>query len=164
MSTTPVPKPAERLPVVLVLDNVRSLHNVGSMFRTADAVRLERILLCGLTPTPPRHEIDKTALGAVATVPWEYCRSTAAALSRLAQDGIPAIALEQTSRSVSLYEASVPGRLALVVGHERAGVSAEALSLCPLHVHLPMLGESARSLNVANAAAVALYELRRLIS
>lgn len=144
----------------MLLDNVRSLHNVGSIFRSADGAGIKRIILCGLTPVPPRREISKTALGATAVIPWEYVPSSIQAVKNYASQYVP-IALEQTDRSTNIYATKLSLPLLLIAGHERAGISAAVLALCQTHVHLPMHGTSAHSLNVSIAASLALYELRR---
>ena len=153
----------QRLPLVLVLDNVRSLHNVGAIFRTADAVHLEEIILGGLTPHPPRHEITKTALGATETVPWRAYLSTLDALRELRGRGYTLCALEQTGEAIPLSRTILTPPVALVVGHERMGVSQAALELCDTHLYLPMHGQSAHSLNVAVATGVALYQIAEQI-
>jgi len=149
------------LPVIVALNNIRSLHNVGAIFRSADAVKAEGILLAGLTPTPPRHEIEKTALGATKTVPWEYVANLSKRLREYQQAGYAVCALEQTPRSQSLFECTIPFPCVLVVGHEREGVEAEVLTLATHHFDLPMRGHSAHSLNVSTATTVALYECLR---
>ena len=151
---------SEPLPVILLLDNVRSLHNVGSLFRSADGAGIQRIILCGLTPVPPRAEITKTALGATHSLPWEYAANSVLAIKKYMPTYSP-IALEQTLNSTNLYETALTVPLLLVVGHERSGISPEVLSVCQTHVHLPMFGTSAHSLNVSIAGSLALYELRR---
>lgn len=148
----------ERSPIYLVLDNIRSLHNVGAMFRTADSVLVKKIYLCGITGAPPRPEIDKTALSTVQFVPWEYVRSTTEVLYKLKNEGVQIVALEQCHESVDYREANYKFPVALVVGHEIDGVSEEALSLCDLAISLPMLG-MANSLNVATACGIALHNL-----
>jgi len=148
----------ERSPIYLVLDNIRSSHNVGAMFRTADSVLIKKIYLCGITGTPPRPEIDKTALSTVQFVPWEYSRSTAEVLKKLKSEGVQIVALEQCHESVDYREADYHFPVALVLGHEIDGVSEEALALCDLAISLPMLG-MANSLNVATACGIALHNL-----
>ena len=143
------------------MDNVRSLHNVGSFFRIADGAGIEKVILCGGTPTPPRHEISKTALGTVDTVIWEYAKDTVSALKNLSKSGYTLCAIEQTERSTDLYATKLPVKLAVVVGHERVGVSPEVLDLCPYHLHLPMRGSGAHSLNVSTCTSAVLYELGR---
>lgn len=147
--------------IVLVIDNVRSLHNLGAIFRTADAVGVKEIILSELCATPPRTEIEKTALGATQTVPWRKTEHLVQTLQELKAANYTIWALEQTPTSTDLFttEASYP--LALIVGHEREGVRQEILAVCDQAVELPMHGKSAHSLNVSNAAAIALYELGR---
>ena len=158
-----------RLPVVVVLDNIRSLYNTGSFFRTADACAIERLVLCGITPRPDqgsrqRRAIAKTALGAELSVPWEYEADTRTALSKLGASGYQIVALE-TSAGVDLYEWTPASPVCLVFGHERDGVASELEGHFDASVRIPMFGRK-RSLNVATAAGVVLYELlrRRLIS
>jgi 23S rRNA (guanosine2251-2'-O)-methyltransferase len=147
-----------RHPVSLLLHNIRSLYNVGSMFRTADAALAEKLYLCGYTPYPPRKEIEKTALGAVETVPWEYSADTVETVLRLRSEGIHVFALEQTSHSqpiISLETRSFP--LCLVLGNEITGVDDDVLSVCDGAVDIPMYGVK-HSLNVSVSAGIALYE------
>jgi tRNA G18 (ribose-2'-O)-methylase SpoU len=153
----------ERLPVVAVLENIRSLWNVGSMFRSADAMRLDRLLLCGYTGHPPRPEIDKTALGASAYVPWEYWSSAVEACAWLRDRGTQILALEHTTTSVDLETIELRPPLAFVVGNEVMGVSDEVLALCQGAIEIPMAGRK-ESLNVAVAFGVAAYALRRRLA
>lgn len=151
-----------RIPVTVVLDSIRSLYNVGSVFRTSDAVLIQKLILSGYTPTPPRKEIDKTALGATRSVPWEYAKDPRQALLRLKGEGARLCALELTDQSVSydtLTAADFP--LCLVVGNEITGVSPGALELCDMGIELPMAGIK-HSLNVAVAYGVAVFELARI--
>jgi len=156
---------AERLPLVVVLDNVRSLHNVGSMFRTCDAFAIEAIHLCGITATPPNREINKTALGATQTVPWFYWRSTLGAIRQLRADGYLIIAAEQVKDSISLNEftPSKGQKCALIFGHEVHGVAQEVLDQCDHFVEIPQLGTK-HSLNVAVSAGIVLWELFRKLN
>ena len=152
-----------RNPLILIVDNVRSLYNVGSIFRTCDGVLAERILLSGYTPVPPRKEIDKTALGAAESVPWEYHRTAAAAVLRAKELGYTVAALEHTDQSVSCFDLTREAfPLAVVVGNEVAGIGQEALSLCDMAVEIPMHGIK-QSLNVAVATGVILYECLRAL-
>ncbi len=149
---------AQRFPIHVVVDNVRSLYNVGSLFRTADAANIACLWLCGFTPKPPRKEISKTALGADASVPWEYRESTVEALIELRASGVSCIAVEITDNAVEvrqLQKETFP--IALVVGNEVHGVSEEALDVCDASVALPMYGVK-HSLNVAVAAGITMYE------
>ena len=151
---------APKSPVVLVLDNVRSLHNVGAVFRTADAFALEKIYLCGVTGRPPHREITKTALGSTESVAWEYAPTTLEAAQALQAAGYQLVAVEQTTASVPLPQfRPVPGRpLALVLGNEVLGVDDEVLALCEVAVEIPQLGTK-HSLNVGVAAGVVLWDV-----
>ena len=154
-----------RLPVVIVLDNVRSLYNTGAFFRTADACRVERLVLCGITPRPDQGRkqqrgIAKTALGAELTVPWEYQPSTGAALSAAAAGGYRIVAVETSADATDLYAWIPAWPICLVFGHEKDGVTESVAAEIETHVRIPMLGQK-RSLNVATAAGVVLYELVR---
>ena len=146
-----------KLPLVIVADNVRSLHNIGALFRSADAVNLEEIILIGLSPTPPRWELEKTALGATKSVPWSYSEKIEPVLQALREQGRTVYALEQTAASTDLLRAHFNFPAALIVGHEKEGVSPEALALADHHLEIPMHGTSAHSLNVSTASTVALY-------
>ncbi len=151
-------KKAPKTPVVLVLDNVRSLHNVGSVFRSADAFRVEKIYLCGITATPPHKDIRKTALGATESVAWEYVQEAGALVENLRQTH-QCWAVEQARGSVSLdaFEPE-PGRsYAFVLGHEVHGVSQGVIDKCHGVVEIPQLGTK-HSLNISVAAGVVLWD------
>ena len=155
----------EGLPVVLALDNVRSLYNTGAFFRTADACAIEKLVLCGITPRPDqgsrqRRAIAKTALGAEDTVSWAYEADTAAALKKLATDGYQLVAVETSADAVNLFEWTPRWPVCLVFGHEVDGVSPSLSPHVDAVIRIPMLGHK-RSLNVATAAGVVLYELLR---
>lgn len=148
----------KRHPVVIVLDNIRSLYNVGSIFRTADAALVSEIILCGYTPAPPRVEIEKTALGAVDTVPWQYQQSALNAVLELRRKGAKVFAVEITDSSRdydSLTEADFP--LALVLGNELVGIDSDVLAACDGALEIPMYGVK-HSLNVSVAAGIAIFE------
>lgn len=154
-----------RLPIVVVLDNVRSLYNTGAFFRTADACAIERLVLCGITPRPDQggrqqRAIAKTALGAELTVPWEHCADTRTALESLRAARYHVVAVETSPAAVDVYEWTPTWPVCLVFGHEREGVAPELTRYVDASVRIPMLGEK-RSLNVATAAGVVLYELVR---
>jgi len=151
-----------RHPVILLLYNIRSMWNVGSMFRTADAAGIEKIILCGYTATPPRKEIAKTALGAEDTVPWEYYADPVDAITILRECGVKIFALEITTGSVP-YTAVKPADfpLCLVVGNEVDGIEARVLDCCDDVLEIPQYGIK-HSLNVAVAAGVALFEMVRI--
>jgi len=140
---------SEKTPVVVVLDNIRSMHNVGSVFRTADAFLLQGIYLCGYTPQPPHRDIHKTALGATETVEWSYFSTTVEALRTLKDSGYKVFAVEQTAASIPLQEFAVnySGPLAVVFGNEVTGVGEEALALCDGSVEIPQWGMK-HSLNI----------------
>jgi len=152
-------------PVVVVLDNIRSLYNTGSILRTADASGVERVVLCGITPRPDqgsrqRRAIAKTALGAEDTVPWSYEADTASALRNLAADGYHLAAVETSPDAVNLFEWTPRWPVCLVFGHEVDGVSPSLGPHVDTVIRIPMLGHK-KSLNVATAAGVVLYELLR---
>lgn len=151
-----------RVPLCGVLDNVRSLYNVGSIFRTSDAVMVRELVLTGYTPRPPRREIDKTALGSTKTVPWRYVPDVTDALSLLRSEGWSICAVEVTDRSTSIYEFDdLPTEpLVLVFGNEITGISDRALPLCDRSIEIPMYGTK-HSLNVAVAYGIAVYEIAR---
>jgi len=149
----------DRLPVAVLLDNVRSLYNVGSFFRTCDAVRVQKLLLAGITATPPNAQIAKTALGAEQAVPWEKCEAVGA-LEDLRARGCELAAVETSLRAVDLFDWQPAFPLCVVFGHEVEGVRAELLERCDTHVRIPTLGLK-QSLNVATAGGVVLYELLR---
>ncbi len=152
----------DRLPVTVVVDNVRSLYNVGSIFRTSDGVLLKKLILTGFTPYPPRKEIEKTALGSTKSVPWEYVKDPAEALRSLKKTGMKACCLELTDAVVPYYDihpADFP--LCLVIGNEITGVSKDALAECELALEIPQFGIK-QSLNVAVAYGIAVFELNRI--
>ena len=144
----------------MICDNIRSLENVGSIFRTADALAVDKVFLCGISGKPPSHKISKTALGAEKTVPWEYHKQTWRLLARLKKQGVFIAALEQTENSISLEKFSPRFPLALVIGHEVKGVSASVLALADAIIEITMLGQK-ESLNVAVAFAIAGYEMSK---
>jgi len=143
----------ERLPLVVVVDNVRSLWNVGSIFRTADACGVQRLVLCGITGCPPRAEIAKTALGAEQAVAWSYRADPRDALQELRDEGYAPWAVETSGRAVPLASVKWPARVCLVVGNEVAGVSDPVLEACAGSVRIPMFGVK-DSLNVAVAFGI----------
>lgn len=155
--------------MIAVLHNIRSLHNVGSIFRTADAAAVEKLYLCGLTPAPidafgnARKQIVKVALGAENYVPWEKARSTAALLKKLKKDGYKILALEQSKRSVPYSKFLIPdSRFCLVVGNEIKGLDSRILKFADKILEIPMLGKK-ESLNVSVAFGIVAYHLKNLI-
>ena len=153
-------KEAKKTPLIVVLDDVRSLHNIGSVFRTCDAFLIEKIYLCGITATPPHKEIHKTALGATDTVAWEYAESVVEVVRRLKEDQVKVMAIEQVENSTSLEDFSVDKgvRYALVFGNEVKGVAQEAVDLVDGVIEIPQLGTK-HSLNIAVSAGIVLWDL-----
>lgn len=157
-------KAAEKLPLIVVLDNVRSLHNVGSVFRTADAFRLEAIYLCGITACPPSAEIHKTALGAEDSVDWHYAADTCDVVRRLKEEGVIVFAVEQVEGSVLLPELELnpSQRYAVVMGNEVKGVQQTVVDLADHALEIPQYGTK-HSLNVSVTAGIVMWEfLKRL--
>lgn len=153
---------ATRLPIYGLLDNIRSLYNVGSIFRTSDGALIRKLFLCGFTPHPPRKEIEKTALGATETVPWAYFKSAGECIAAVRAEGAKLCVLEQTTESVPYYrvrKSDFP--LCLVVGNEITGVSPELIAAADLAIEIPMYGTK-QSLNAAVAYGIALFELVRI--
>jgi tRNA G18 (ribose-2'-O)-methylase SpoU len=148
------------LPVAVVLENVRSLYNVGAFFRTADAVRLRSLILGGITGHPPQRMISKTALGAEETVRWNHTWNPAQAVSELRNAGYEIAAVETSVHAVDLFDWRPNFPVCILFGHEADGLTAEMAALADTHVRIPMLGRK-HSLNVATAGGVVLYELLR---
>ncbi|MFC3196868.1 RNA methyltransferase [Parapedobacter deserti] len=151
-------KAQAKLPVALVLDNVRSMHNVGSAFRTSDAFALEKVALCGITGTPPHREIEKTALGATQSVAWTYAADPVSAIRQLQEDGYRIVAVEQAQGSIPLQE-FVPKageKYALVFGNEVHGVSNEIMALADACIEIPQSGTK-HSLNIAVSIGIVLW-------
>ena len=149
-----------QLPAAVLLDNVRSMYNVGAFFRTADGVRLEKLYLAGITARPPKKEIAKTALGAEESVPWEGAADSLTLVAELQARGFEVAAVEPSVRSVDLFDWRPRFPVCVVFGHEVDGIGAELAERCDTHVRIPMLGQK-YSLNVASAGAVVMYELLR---
>ena len=145
-------------PVYVLLNNIRSLHNVGSIFRTSDGAGVKKIFLCGQTGYPPREEITKTAIGAEEILPWEYYIDPLDCVKKLKKKGVQIVALEQTRKSIDYKKFKPKYPVCLVVGHEIEGVEEGILKLCDAFIEIPMKGEK-QSLNVSVAFGVAVYEL-----
>jgi tRNA G18 (ribose-2'-O)-methylase SpoU len=143
----------------LLLDDIRSLLNVGALFRTADGAGYDRVYLTGITPTPPRKEISKTALGAENFVSWEYYENPLEIVSILKQKGVSLICLEQTSKSIPYTELPELPSTCLILGNEISGVSPELRALADITIEIPMLGKK-QSLNVATAGGICMYKIR----
>ena len=148
------------LPVSILLDNVRSLYNVGAFFRTAEAVRAERLCLCGITGRPPKRSISKTALGAEETVAWEHTWEPVALVAGMRARGYEIAAIETAVHAVDLFDWKPRFPVCVIFGHEVEGIRPEISALADAHVRIPMLGAK-HSLNVATAGGVVAYELLR---
>ena len=148
------------LPVVVLLDNVRSMYNVGAFFRAADGVGLQKLCLCGITAHPPKKAISKTALGAEETVAWEHDWDAVLVVERMRRDGFQIAAIETGAPAIDLFEWQPRFPVCVVFGHEVDGLRSELLEMADAHVRIPMLGQK-KSLNVATAGGVVLYELLR---
>jgi tRNA G18 (ribose-2'-O)-methylase SpoU len=155
-------KRVDKVPLMLVLDNVRSLNNIGSVFRTADAFRLEGIYLCGITATPPHREIHKTALGATDSVYWEYREKTTDAISELKEKDYLVYSVEQTEGALLLDQIQLSGnqKYALVFGHEIRGVDQQVVDMSDQCIEIPQYGTK-HSLNISVAAGIVIWELFR---
>jgi 23S rRNA (guanosine2251-2'-O)-methyltransferase len=148
------------LPVSILLDNVRSLYNVGAFFRTSDAAAIEKLYLCGITGRPPKHAITKTALGADETVPWEFAPEPGPLLDEIRARGCEIAAIETSVHAVDLFDWAPRFPVCVVFGHEVDGIRPDVSARCDTHVRIPMLGAK-HSLNVATAGGVVMYELLR---
>lgn len=151
---------AEKTPLIIVLDNIRSLHNIGSVFRTADAFLIEKIYLCGITAIPPNKEIQKTALGATDTVVWEYAKDVQDVANALRTENVKLLAIEQVENSVMLND-FIPQKnqkYAIIFGNEIKGVSQELVSKCDFAVEIPQFGTK-HSLNISVSAGIVIWDL-----
>lgn len=153
-------KETEKSPIIIVLDNIRSLNNIGSVFRTSDAFLVQKIYLCGITATPPHKDIHKTALGATDTVAWEYVKDTLELLSKLKADGVKVVAIEQTENAVMLnhFEPEKDTTYALVFGNEVKGVQQAVVTASDLVVEIPQYGTK-HSLNISVSCGVVVWEV-----
>ena len=155
-------KEAKKLPLVVVLDNVRSVYNVGSVFRTCDAFRIESIYLCGISAQPPQVELHKTALGAEETVEWRYFKDTLDAVRELQQQGYTVYAVEQAHDSLTLEQVAEQitncPKTAVVLGHEVFGVQQQVIDLCHQCIEIPQFGTK-HSMNVSVTAGIVMYRL-----
>ncbi|QCX53028.1 RNA methyltransferase [Elizabethkingia sp. JS20170427COW] len=152
-------KHTEKIPLTVVLDDIRSMNNVGAVFRTADAFVVEKILLCGITPQPPHREIHKAALGATESVDWEYCDEVSEALKILKEEDYHIFSIEQTTGSKTLQEINISKsqKYAVIMGNEVEGVSEEALALSDGFIEIPQFGTK-HSLNVSVCAGIVMWE------
>ena len=158
-------KQAPKLPVAVVLDNVRSLHNIGSVFRTSDAVMAEVIHLCGITAIPPHKDIHKTALGATDSVNWEYFEETKESIQKLKKESYTIVAVEQTEDSIPLhtFRAEPNRKYAFIFGHEIRGVQQDIVNLSDIRIDIPQHGTK-HSLNISVCAGIVLWEVFRQLS
>ena len=148
----------KKLPIIIVLDNVRSALNVGSVFRSSDAFRVEKIILCGITAQPPHKEVLKTAIGATESVQWEYFEDTKEAVKQLKSEQVMVYAIEQASNSIDLREFIPAERTAVIFGHEMDGVAQDVINLCDGCIEIHQEGTK-HSLNVSVCAGIVLWEL-----
>ena len=158
-------KKSEKTPLILVLDDIRSLHNIGSVFRTADAFLIEKIILCGITATPPNKEIHKTALGATETVAWEHHENVLEVIENLKKENVLTLAIEQVESAIFLQDFKVEKnqKYALVFGNEVYGVAQEAVAICDGCIEIPQLGTK-HSLNIAVSAGIVVWDLFKKIN
>ena len=152
-------KEQDKLPIVVVLDNVRSMHNVGSIFRTCDGFAVEQVCLCGITSQPPHREIEKTALGATQSINWIYYTEPAQAVEQLRKDGYTIIAIEQAENSIMLndFEADKSTKYALIFGNEVNGVSDEVMQMIDACIEIPQFGTK-HSFNIVVSAGIVLWD------
>lgn len=153
-------KNSKKTPVIIILDDIRSLNNIGSVFRTADAFLIEKIYLCGITATPPNKEIHKTALGATETVDWEYKENVLEVIQTLHDDNVTVLAIEQVENSVFLnnFKIDKNKKHAFIFGNEVFGVSQNAISICDGTIEIPQLGTK-HSLNIAVSAGIVIWDI-----
>lgn len=158
-------KTQEKFPIILVLDNIRSLNNVGTFFRTGDAFNVQKIYLCGITAQPPHRDIHKTALGATDTVEWEHVESTVGLIKKLKDDGVRTLVLEQTEQTTMLQNLEWNGDapVALIFGNEVEGVQQDVIDVCDDVIEIPQFGTK-HSFNVSVSAGIVLWELVRKIA
>ena len=152
-------KSAEKTPITIVLDNVRSALNVGSVFRTSDAFLIENIILCGITATPPNKEIRKAALGSTDSVNWKYIKNTTDAVKQLIKEGYYVVGIEQADKSTKLNEFELPKKpIAIILGNEVNGVDQQAIDLCNEVIEIPQFGTK-HSLNIAVTSGIVIWDL-----
>jgi len=157
-------KKVEKIPLIVILDNVRSMHNVGATFRTADAFLIEKIILCGITPQPPHREIHKAALGATESVDWAYENDINTAIRDLKSQGFEIIGIEQTSNSTMITDFTIDKtkKYALILGNEVEGISDEALENIDVFLEIPQLGTK-HSLNVSVCGGLVMWEFTKAL-
>jgi 23S rRNA (guanosine2251-2'-O)-methyltransferase len=153
----------DRFPIYIILENIRSLYNVGAIFRTADAARIKKVFLCGITGHPPNNQISKTALGAQDSVPWEYHADSHELIVSLKKDGVRVIAIEQTEQKKSIWTQKLISPVCFIFGYEIEGIAQETLDLCDDALEIPMFGFKG-SLNVSIACGIVIFEALRQIN
>ncbi len=156
-------KTAEKSPVAVILDNVRSMNNIGSIFRTADAFRLDKVILCGITATPPHKDIHRTALGATESVEWQYFERTEEAVQHLRNEGYVIVAVEQTENNHRLgeWQADPEKKYALVFGHEVRGIQQNVVNMADFSLEIPQFGTK-HSLNISVCAGIVIWEFFKM--
>jgi len=153
-------KEASKTPIIIILDDIRSLHNIGSVFRSSDAFLVEKIYLCGITAVPPNKEIHKTALGATETVTWEHAENVLDVIEKLKQENVAIYAIEQTENSIMLndFQPELNKKYALIFGNEVKGVNQKAINISDGVIEIPQLG-SKHSLNISVTAGIVIWDL-----
>ena len=153
-------KAASKTPLIIILDNIRSLNNIGSVFRTADAFLIEKIYLCGITAQPPHKDIQRTALGATDSVAWEYAENTLDVVKKLQNEGVVVASIEQAEKTIALQDVDVEKdtRLAVVFGNEVKGVQQEIVSMSDVVIEIPQYGTK-HSLNISVSCGVVIWDL-----
>jgi len=157
-------KKVEKIPLVVVLDNIRSMHNVGATFRTADAFLVQKIILCGITPQPPHREIHKAALGATESVDWSYESDINTTINELKDQGFEVVGIEQTTNSIMIPDFPIDsaGKYAVILGNEVEGISDEALQNIDSFIEIPQLGTK-HSLNVSVCGGIVMWEFAKAL-
>jgi tRNA G18 (ribose-2'-O)-methylase SpoU len=157
-------KKVDKIPLIVILDNIRSMHNVGATFRTADAFLIEKIILCGITPQPPHREIHKAALGATESVDWNYEKDINTAIQNLKSQGFEIMGIEQTSNSTMITDFTIDKskKYALILGNEVDGISDEALENIDAFLEIPQLGTK-HSLNVSVCGGIVMWEFTKAL-
>lgn len=157
-------KTVEKVPLIVVLDNIRSMHNVGATFRTADAFLIQKIILCGITPQPPHREIHKAALGATESVDWKYENDIITVINELKSDGFEVIGIEQTTNSKMITDFTIDQskKYAVILGNEVEGISDEALPYIDSFIEIPQLGTK-HSLNVSVCGGIVMWEFAKAL-
>ncbi len=153
-------KLAKKIPIIIILDDIRSLNNIGSVFRTADAFLIEKIYLCGITAVPPNKEINKTALGATETVTWEYAENILVLIDKLKKENVKVFAIEQVENAIYLndFQVDKSQKYAIIMGNEVFGVSQKAIEICDGTIEIPQLGTK-HSLNIAVTTGIVVWDL-----